>query len=436
MAQEICLFWHRRDLRFKDNSGLYQALNTFPAVQPIFIFDSDILSKLKDPKDPRVTFIYSQIESLKDEYQKKGSDLWVFHGKPIEIFKKLFAENSVAAVFANGDYEPQAIERDLEIENLCGKKRIQFKLFKDHVVFEKNEVLTDAKKPYTVFTPYKRKWLSSLKPEHLKAHNTEKFENKLNPIKKPQSLLSLTDLGFQENVTTEFPAKKTTVTLLKNYQAERDFPALQSTSKLGLHLRFGTVSIRDLVKTAKQYSETWLSELIWREFFMQILFHYPHVEKTSFRPEYDNIAWRKSPQDFAKWCEGKTGYPMVDAGMRELNSTGFMHNRVRMVVASFLSKHLLIHWYLGERYFAEKLLDFELSANNGNWQWAAGTGCDAAPYFRIFNPEAQQKRFDPDWVYIKKWVPEFGTKAYPEPMVEHSFARDRALSEYKKGLGK
>jgi deoxyribodipyrimidine photo-lyase len=436
MAQEICLFWHRRDLRFKDNSGLYQALNTFPAVQPIFIFDSDILSKLKDPKDPRVTFIYSQIESLKDEYQKKGSDLWVFHGKPIEIFKKLFAENSVAAVFANGDYEPQAIERDLEIENLCGKKRIQFKLFKDQVVFEKNEVLTDAKKPYTVFTPYKRKWLSSLKPEHLKAHNTEKFENKLNPIKKPQSLLSLTDLGFQENVTTEFPAKKTTVTLLKNYQAERDFPALQSTSKLGLHLRFGTVSIRDLVKTAKQYSETWLSELIWREFFMQILFHYPHVEKTSFRPEYDNIAWRKSPQDFAKWCEGKTGYPMVDAGMRELNSTGFMHNRVRMVVASFLSKHLLIHWYLGERYFAEKLLDFELSANNGNWQWAAGTGCDAAPYFRIFNPEAQQKRFDPDWVYIKKWVPEFGTKAYPEPMVEHSFARDRALSEYKKGLGK
>jgi deoxyribodipyrimidine photo-lyase len=436
MAQEICLFWHRRDLRFKDNSGLYQALNTFPAVQPIFIFDSDILSKLKDPKDPRVTFIYSQIESLKDEYQKKGSDLWVFHGKPIEIFKKLFAENSVAAVFANGDYEPQAIERDLEIENLCGKKRIQFKLFKDQVVFEKNEVLTDAKKPYTVFTPYKRKWLSSLKPEHLKAHNTEKFENKLNPIKKPQSLLSLTDLGFQENVTTEFPAKKTTVTLLKNYQAERDFPALQSTSKLGLHLRFGTVSIRDLVKTAKQYSETWLSELIWREFFMQILFHYPHVEKTSFRPEYDNIAWRKSPQDFAKWCEGKTGYPMVDAGMRELNATGFMHNRVRMVVASFLSKHLLIHWYLGERYFAEKLLDFDLSANNGNWQWAAGTGCDAAPYFRIFNPEAQQKRFDPDGVYIKKWVPEFGTKAYPEPMVEHSFARDRALSEYKKGLGK
>lgn len=433
MNKTYTLFWFRRDLRLEDNAGLFNALKHETNVLPLFIFDQEILKKLPE-NDLRVQFIHETVTALKKDLQQKKSDLIVEHGSPVEVFKKLFATHQVKAVYTNHDYEPYARDRDEKIAKLCDKKKIEFKTFKDQVIFEKNEIVTDQENPYTVYTPYKKKWLNAMSAFYLKSYPIELYE--LNYAKvKPVSMASLKELGFKEQKFI-FSDIAVSASVLKNYAKTRDFPGLEGgTSHLGLHLRFGTVSVRELAREGKRFSDVWLSELIWREFFMQVLWHFPHIEKQSFRSQYDKIAWRNVKAELERWKNGETGYPMVDAGMRELNATGHMHNRVRMVTASFLTKHLLHYWYVGERYFAEKLLDFDLAANNGNWQWAAGTGCDAAPYFRIFNPESQLERFDPKFEYVKKWVPEFGTAKYVKPMVEHKFARERALSEFKKGLG-
>lgn len=434
MNKTYTFFWFRRDLRLFDNAGLFQALKRETNVLPVFIFDEDILKKLPE-NDLRVQFIYETIETLKKELQKKKCDLLVEIGKPLEIWKKLIEQHQVKAIYTNHDYEPYAIARDESVKKLCAHNKIEFKTFKDQVIFEDKEVVTDQENPYTVYTPYKKKWLKALSPFYLKSYPVELYER--NYAKVEQTVMpSLKQLGFKEQKII-FPGTEVSAAVLKNYAKTRDIPSLENgTSHLGMHLRFGTVSIREMAREGQKYSEVWLSELVWRDFFQQILFHFPHVEKASFRPQYDKVAWRSEASEFTRWKNGETGYPMVDAGMRELNETGHMHNRVRMVTASFLTKHLLHYWLEGERYFAEKLLDYDLAANNGNWQWAAGTGCDAAPYFRIFNPESQLERFDPKLEYVKKWVPEFGTAKYAKPMVEHKFARERALSEFKKGLGK
>lgn len=432
----LTVFWFRRDLRIKDNHALYQALKQqIDNVQPIFIFDSNILTQFQDPNDFRVPFIHQTVSQLKAELQSLGSDLWVYDGKPQEVFKGLTEKHQIKALYFNHDYEPKSIRRDQEIAKLCQKKGIEVYSFKDHVIFEKSEILTTQNKPYTVFTPYKRKWLKSLSPSSLQNYSSEKETLSLYKAKIKTKMPSLESMGYK-NPGPQFvyPKLEISKNLLKRYQDERDYPALGSTSRLGIHLRFGTLSIREAARAGKQWSETWLSELIWRDFFIQVLYHFPEVEKFSFRPEYENIEWRKSKSDFQKWSEGRTGFPLVDAGMRELNQTGYMHNRVRMVTASFLTKHLLQHWSRGEKYFASKLLDYELAVNNGNWQWASGSGCDAAPYFRIFNPETQLEKFDPDHEYVRKWIPELGTKAYPKPMIDHNEARERALRAYYRGL--
>ncbi len=430
---KTAVFWFRRDLRIKDNAGLYHALKSNGSVLPVFIFDTDILKRFSDPLDKRVLFIYQRLLQLKAELQEIGSDLFVYYGQPVKILESLIKEFKVASVYCNHDYEPSAIQRDTEIRQVLDKKGIEFESFKDHVIFEKYEILTDAKKPYTVYTPYKNKWLKTLSPFYLKSYPSEKWTvSFLKKVKAPE-WPSLESMGYKSS-NFSFPLTTIKKSILKNYANDRDFPALNGTTLLGMHLRFGTVSIRQLATVAKDVSAVWLSELIWRDFFIQILFHFPHVVTSSFRPIYDQIDWSTSESDLQKWVDGRTGYPIVDAGMRELNSTGHMHNRVRMIVASFLTKHLLIHWSKGEKYFSEKLLDYDLAANNGNWQWAAGSGCDAAPYFRIFNPYTQTERFDPDLKYVKKWVPEFGTEKYTAPMVDHEFARKRALTEFQKVL--
>lgn len=428
------VFWFRRDLRLHDNSGLRQALESGRPVIPIFIFDSLILEKLKSPQDLRVQFLHETLLDLKGQLNELGSDLLLFHGKPLEIFQALSRDYKIESIFTNHDYEPYPRRRDREISDWAKSEDITFQTFKDQVIFEKSEITTDQNKPYTVYTPFKKKWLLTAQDTHFKAHNSSQMAENFFKSSRLQKVLSLESLGF-DSQTFLFPTKKVSKKVLTTYTQTRDYPALdQGTTQLGLHLRFGTVSVREMAKVAKENSDVWLSELIWREFFMQILWHYPDVVKASFRPAYDKVAWRDNAADFKKWCEGQTGYPMVDAGMRQLNQTGYMHNRVRMVTASFLTKHLLIHWLKGERYFAAKLLDYDLSANNGNWQWAAGTGCDAAPYFRIFNPESQLEKFDPNLEYVKSWVPEFGTKTYPEPMVEHTMARERCLTAFKTAL--
>jgi deoxyribodipyrimidine photo-lyase len=435
------LLWFRRDLRLFDQAALFYALKERTDVLPIFIFDTDILSHLDDRSDARVTFIYDQVAEMKAALQKRKSDLVIRHGNPLEVLKKLtedFFKNHVqiTAIYTNHDYEPEARKRDDGVAKWAASQSIEFKTYKDQTLFEKEEILTDARKPYTVYTPYKRKVLANLEGFYLKSYPVDLYESSYAKIKSPEVMISLKDIGF-ERTTIELPDSQLSRATLKKYAERRDFPAIhKGTTHLGLHLRFGTVSVRELAREGKKHSEVWLSELIWRDFFMQILWHYPHVQKQSFRPEYDNIKWRNSKKDFAAWCEGRTGYPLVDAGMRELNATGFMHNRVRMVTASFLCKHLLIHWYEGERYFAKKLLDYDLAANNGNWQWAAGSGCDAAPYFRIFNPTTQMERFDPDHKYIKKWLPEFGTTAYPRTIVNHEEARGRCLQAFTLALKK
>ena len=424
--------WFRRDLRLHDNTALYNALNSGEKVQCVFIFDTEILEKLEDKNDARVSFIYNELLGIKKQLNDVGADLWIFYGKPIQIWKKVLAENNASAIYTNKDYEPYAQHRDSEIQQLAAESNVEFNSYKDHVIFEENEVVKDDGSPYVVFTPYSKKWKALLQKEQLQPLPSESLFDNFNKTKSTK-VLSLKDMGFIES-PIKVPAKSTTQGIIKNYEKNRDFPSVNGTSRLSVHFRFGTVSIREKVAKGLQTSEKWLNELIWRDFYAQILYHFPHVVNGSFRPKYDAIAWRNNEQDFAKWCKGKTGYPLVDAGMRELNATGFMHNRVRMVVASFLTKHLLLDWRGGEAYFAKKLLDFELASNNGGWQWAAGSGVDAAPYFRIFNPHNQITKFDKDFIYIKKWVPEFGTNKYPSEMVEHKFARERCLAVYKNTL--
>lgn len=430
----ITIFWFRRDLRLEDNAGLYYALKEQKNVLPIFIFDTDILNRLENKDDKRVEFIYEALKKLKEELEKQKTSLLILHDTATGAFEKLIQTSNITAVYTNHDYEPAAIKRDQSVQQLLAKHNIEFKSFKDQVIFEKNEVTKDDGLPYTVFTPYMRKWKSKLSNFYVKPYPAEKYFSRFN-ITAPCSFPSLEEIGFQSSglIYTPPVIDKKTISV---YDKQRDYPAISGTTKLSVHLRFGTLSIRNLTNIALKLNETWLNELIWREFYMQILFHFPHVEKGSFKKQYDQIKWRNNETEFQAWCRGETGYPIVDAGMRELNTTGFMHNRVRMITASFLVKHLLIDWRWGEAYFAEKLMDFDLSANNGGWQWAASSGCDAAPYFRIFNPAEQTKRFDPEHKYIKKWVPELEELNYPAPIVEHKFARERVLHAYKTALGK
>ena len=426
------LFWHRRDLRIEDNAGLYKALKSGLKVQAIFIFDQNILEKL--PKnDQRVLFIHQEIKRLKEEYQKLGSDIKVFYGKPLELLPRIVKEHGIEKVFTNRDYEPYALERDASIFESLKSLNCEFIGAKDHVIFEKNEVLKDDGLPYTIFTPYSRKWKAKLNDFYLSSYPTLKYSKNLQESAL-QELIPLQEMSFESNQLFPFPERLADEKIISNYSQQRDIPAVRGTSKLSVHLRFGTISIRQLAQQAVNLNESYLNELIWRDFYQMIIFQFPHSVKNSFKRQYDKIVWEKDDQLFKAWCEGKTGYPLVDAGMRELNATGFMHNRVRMVVASFLTKHLLIDWRLGETYFAEKLMDFDLASNIGGWQWAASSGCDAAPYFRVFNPSLQQEKFDKQLTYIKKWVPEFGTSSYPTPIVEHKFARERVLDRFKQAL--
>ena len=433
MAEELTLFWFRRDLRLHDNAALYHALKENKNVLAVFIFDKTILNQLEDKQDRRVDFIHQAISKIQKELVSMGSSLLVHFDTPENTFHSLLKIHKIKNVYANRDYEPQAIERDLLIKNLLEKNNIEFKTYKDQCVFEKTEITKDDGRPYTVFTPYSTKWKKSLNPFYYKAYPNKKYFKNFVAIA-PNLIFELKDLGF-EKTDIRLPEKiKVNDLLIQKYKEQRDYPAIEGTSRLSVHLRFGTVSIRQLVAKSLPLSETWLNELIWRDFYMMILSNFPHVSKSAFKKDYDYIPWRNNEVEFEKWCKGETGFPIVDAGMRELNATGFMHNRVRMITSSFLIKDLLIDWRWGEAYFAQKLNDFDLSANNGGWQWAASSGCDAAPYFRIFNPTEQQKRFDPDFMYIKKWVPHFGTSKYPAPMVDHKEARLRALSVYKNAL--
>lgn len=435
--QDLALFWFRRDLRLHDNAGLFHALQQHEAVLPLFIFDATILNQLRNKKDRRVDFIHQAIDSLNHQMKEMGSGMAVFVGTPEEVWSKLLSTYTITAVYTNHDYEPYAIDRDEKIKNLLASKNCAFRTFKDQCVFEKSEVVKDDGLPYTVFTPYSRKWKKTLQPSDYKPFESEKLLHKLaktNDLVSPlPTLPTLRDLGFEKtDIRLQTPAVPDGV--IRDYAEKRDLPAIHGTSRLSMHLRFGTVSIRSLVTRALPLSETWLNELIWRDFYMMILWHFPHAANGAFKKEYNQVEWLPDEIGFKRWCEGKTGFPIVDAGMRELNETGFMHNRVRMIVSSFLVKDLLVNWQWGEAYFAEQLNDFDLSANNGGWQWAAGTGCDAAPYFRIFNPYEQQKKFDPKFDYIRKWVPEFDTPAYPAPIVDHAIARNRTLAAYKSAL--
>ncbi len=427
MINKISIFWFRRDLRLDDNKGLSEALKTGKKVLLVFIFDEEILGKL--PKDDaRVSFIYETLSNIDKQLKENKSSLLIEVGKPLDIWQKLINNFNVESVYTNKDYEPYALNRDAEVEKFLASKNIQFKTFKDQVIFEQNEIVKNDGLPYTVYTPYKNKWLQQFSEEK----DIKEFKIEFNNFYQFNSdLPSLETIGFAQS---NIKVKPYNLTFLENYDEVRDFPSQDKTSYLSPYFRFGLVSVRKMVKFALKKNATFLSELIWREFFMQILYYFPKVVTNNFRQKYDAIPWRNNEEEFKKWCRGETGYPMVDAGMRELNKTGYMHNRVRMITAGFLCKHLLIDWRWGEAYFAEKLLDYELSANNGNWQWAAGTGCDAAPYFRVFNPEAQLKKFDKDLHYIRKWVEDFDELTYPKPIVEHKFARKRAISTYKDAL--
>jgi deoxyribodipyrimidine photo-lyase len=431
MKPKVVIHWFRRDLRLEDNTALYEAGKSEFPVLPIFIFDVNILDKLESRADARVQFIHSTLQHLQAELKKIGSGIQFFYTQPEKAWQALIEQYDIQGVFFNRDYEPYARDRDMEVYQLLKDKSIPIHTSKDHVIFEKNEVVKDDGKPYTVYTPYSRKWKSTL----------EKFPFVINPpipdeqwFKfNPDEIPTLESMKFQ-TADIDFPSDVLNETILSKYHETRDIPSVNGTSKISLHLRFGTISIRNCVKIGMAQNEKWLNELIWRDFYQAIIFHFPHSATSSFKPQYDRIIWRNNEAEFKSWCEGKTGYPIVDAGMRELNSTGHMHNRVRMVVASFLTKHLLIDWRWGERYFAQKLLDFELASNVGGWQWAAGSGCDAAPYFRIFNPYNQTEKFDKEEKYIKRWVPEYQTSLYPKPIVDHAFARDRCLKTYKEAL--
>ncbi len=433
MTESINIFWFRRDLRLTDNTALYHALRSKLPVLPIFIFDKNILDQLENKQDARVEFIHDSLLSIQEELLAQKSSLKVYYSTPQKAFEELTAEYEIKTVFTNHDYEPYAKTRDEEIALFLKKKGIDLVTFKDQVIFEKTEIAKDDGKPYTVFTPYSRKWKATFDENPPTFFPSEKYIDqflKMSEIKIP----SLHDMGF-EGTDIKIPGKKVESTLIKHYGQDRNFPGIEGTSRLGIHFRFGTISIRKAVARALELSPVFLNELIWRDFYQMILWNFPHVGLgKSFKPAYDQIEWRTDEGEFEKWCQGQTGYPIVDAGMRQLNETGFMHNRVRMIVASFLCKHLLLDWRLGEAYFAEKLLDFDLASNNGGWQWASGSGCDSAPYFRIFNPYLQTEKFDPKFTYIKKWVPEFEDENYPPPIVDHVFARKRCLEVYSKAL--
>jgi deoxyribodipyrimidine photo-lyase len=426
----MVVFWFRRDLRLDDNTGLQAAIATGEQVLPIFIFDKNILEEL--PKDDhRVTFISMLLNGINSELKKLDRSLAVFHDTPENALKNLIVDNTITAVYTNHDYEPYAKTRDKEINELLNSNGIDFKTFKDQVIFEKDEVIKGDGSPYVVYTPYSKRWKELLTSEKIIRSDKDLTADIIATHSYPY--LDLKDIGFTESVIKPAPYN-VSGDVIDNYEDTRNFPAIDGTSHLSPYLRFGAVSIRKLVKKAMDSSNgIFLNELIWREFFMQILWHYPHTVTKAFRPKYDNIKWRDNEKDFKAWCEGKTGFPMVDAGMRQLNATGYMHNRVRLVVASFLCKHLLLNWRKGEAYFAEKLFDYEQSSNVGNWQWAAGSGVDAAPYFRVFNPTEQVKKFDKDFKYIRRWVPEFQDMNY-KPIVDHKEARERALKVYKEGL--
>ena len=422
---KISIFWYRRDLRLEDNTGLFKALNENENILPIFIFDDSILDELPED-DARVNFIYESLSKINNQLNNHKASLQILKGQIDDVWEKLVTTYDIQKVYLNKDYEPYAIKRDQKINEFLNSKGIEMKTFKDQVIFEEDEIVKADGKPYTVFTPYKRKWL-----EKFTKVNLNLIANFDNFFKKTIDFPSLNQLGLKNS---SLKVKKYSLKNVSTYSETRNFPNLDSTSYLSPHLRFGTISVRQIITELKNKSETFLSELIWREFFMQIIFHFPHVVTKNFRPKYDGIKWINNKEDYDNWCQGKTGYPLVDAGMRQLNETGYMHNRVRMVTAGFLCKHLLIDWRYGEAYFAKKLLDYELSSNNGNWQWAAGTGCDAAPYFRIFNPIEQLKKFDKTLTYTKKWVKDFDTLEYPKPIVDHKYARNRALEAYKKGI--
>lgn len=427
--KEVNICWLRRDLRLHDHHALDQAFQGGKPVLLLFIFDKNILSQLSDKKDRRVTFIHQTLTELNKNLLKNNSSLYCIYDSPLNAFEHLLKEFEVKEVFTNQDYEPYALSRDEEIEKFLKKKQVYFHVFKDQVIFEKSEVMKADGKPYTVFTPYSRRWkehYAKVGEEHFASE--DKLSNSLQSVSYP--IPSLESMGFK-TAELNFPELQLSEDLIKDYSETRNLPYVAGTSQASTYLRFGLVSIRELVLLANKHSETWLNELIWREFFMMILFHFPKVVDHSFKSKYDRIPWRNDEKEFEHWCRGETGYPIIDAGMRQLNETGWMHNRVRMIVAGFLVKHLLIDWRWGEAYFAEKLMDYELSSNNGNWQWAASSGCDAAPYFRIFNPWTQAKKFDPNEEYVKRWVQEYPGD-YVQPIVDHDFARKRALETYKK----
>jgi deoxyribodipyrimidine photo-lyase len=427
----IC--WFRRDLRLEDNAALFHALKDGQPVLPIFIFDRNILDELEEKADPRVMFIHASLEAMQADLVELGATMEVYYGFPEDVFRQLLKKYKIGKVFTNHDYEPYAIKRDAAVAQLLQDAAAAMFSYKDQVIFEKAEIVKDDGKPYSVFTPYSRKWKAQLTDVQLRSFATKKYFNNFFK-QKAHPLPTLKSMGFTP-MASLFPPKTTTAALIKDYAAQRDFPAMEGTSRLGVHLRFGTISIRQLATKARELSETFLNELIWRDFYHMICWNFPQVGAgRSFKPEYDFIEWRNNEKEFALWCEGKTGYPLVDAGMRELNATGYMHNRVRMVVASFLTKHLLIDWHWGEAYFAKKLLDFDFAANNGGWQWASGSGCDAAPYFRIFSPARQTENFDKQLKYIRKWVPELEEFDYPSPIVEHDVARKRCLEVYARAL--
>lgn len=432
MAQQVVLCWLRRDLRLDDNAALYHALKSGYPVVPVFVFDTNILDELEDRQDRRVNFIYQALEEINEVLAMRGATLETYHGTPLGAFKHWLQRYDIRAVFTNHDYEPYAKERDGSVAALLKESGVSFHTYKDQVILEKDEVLKDNGEPYTIFTPYSRRWKDTLTGFHLKSYPVEKYLANL--YRQPAiNLPALEQLGFKKS-GEHFPPALLNEALIKHYDETRDTPGVEGTSRLGVHLRFGTISIRKLMKQALEWNETFAKELVWREFYQMILYHFPRVVTESFKQEYDKIPWRNNEKEFDRWCSGATGYPIVDAGMRELNATGFMHNRVRMITASFLTKHLLIDWRWGEAYFAGKLLDYDLAANNGGWQWAAGSGCDAAPYFRVFNPSLQTQKFDKDLKYIRKWVPELDSFDYPVPIVLHEEARKRALEVYSTAL--
>lgn len=432
MKNKVTIFWFRRDLRLDDNVGLHHALAMGFPVLPIFIFDPQLLSRLSDKVDRRVDYIHQALTGMNEELKEQNATLHTFYNDPATVLKDLSEQYEVHAVVCNRDYEPEAIKRDTAIYSYFKQLNISFKAFKDQVIFDKGDILKNEGKPYTIYTPYRKKWIDKLCPADYQSYPINRSGFYSCPF---VEILPLQAIGFHKT-SYLFDKPQLDITIIEAYDKYRDFPALQKTTQLGTALRFGTISIRQCVSFAVAHNNVWLSELIWREFFMQILYHFPAVVLEAFKKQYDDIQWRNNEDEFMLWCQGKTGYPLVDAGMRQLNETGYMHNRVRMVVASFLCKHLLIDWRWGEAYFAQKLNDYDLSANNGNWQWAAGCGCDAAPYFRVFNPTLQVDKFDKKLEYVNRWVPEYNTSAYPTALVDHAFARSRALKVYAEGITK